>query len=189
VIKAIIFDCFGVILVDAFDAVYTKFGGDVAKDHDFIVQTFYESHSGGAFSGDVLSKHLGIDPKLWRQTINEGSTLNQAVLDYVAELRAQYKTAMLSNVGAGRLPELFGPGVLEKYFDAWVGSGDIGYAKPEPEAYEVTADRLGVRLDECVFIDDRQHYVDGATAVGMRALLFTSLNQLKSDLEMLLEQK
>ncbi|MDB5183272.1 MAG: HAD-superfamily hydrolase, subfamily variant 3 [Candidatus Saccharibacteria bacterium] len=187
-IKAIIFDCFGVVLVDAFDAAYEKFGGDVAKDHDFIVQTFYESHTGGAFSGDVLAKHLGIDPKEWKETINEGSTLNQNVLDYVGELRTKYKTGMLSNVGGGRLPEMFEPGVLEKYFDAVVGSGDIGYAKPEPEAYEITADLLGVRLDECVFIDDRQHYVDGAKAVGMQGILYTSLSQLKSDLEVLLKK-
>jgi len=72
--------------------------------------------------------------------------------------------------------------VLDTYFDAVVASGDIGFAKPEARAYETVADMLDVRLDECVFIDDREIYVEGANAVGMKGVLFTSLKQLKQDL-------
>lgn len=81
---------------------------------------------------------------------------------------------------------MFEPGFLERHFDAVAASGDIGYAKPEPEAYEIITERLGVRLDESVFIDDRQEYIDGALAVGMRALLFTSNKKLQQDLAPLL---
>jgi HAD superfamily hydrolase (TIGR01509 family) len=59
-------------------------------------------------------------------------------------------------------------------------------AKPEPEAYEITADRLGVRLEECVMIDDRLELCEGAQAVGMKAIMYKGLKQLKTDLESLL---
>lgn len=186
-IKAIIFDCFGVVLVDVFDSVYTRYGGDIVKDRKFIAQALYESGSGKIASlGPVIAERLGIDENDWVKAITEGSTLNQPLLDYVAELRKQYKTGMLSNIGIGGLESMFEKGLLDKYFEVSVASGDIGFAKPEPEAYEITAERLGVRLYECVFIDDRQPYVDGATAVGMKALLFTSLEKLKQDLGALL---
>lgn len=186
-IKAIIFDCFGVIRIDAFDAAYQRFGGDVAADREFILQTLYDSNSGKIpQSAPVIAEHLGIEPNVWRQAINDGSTLNQDVLDYALTLRKKYKVGMLSNIGNGGLKKMFDDGFLDTYFDVSVASGDIGFAKPEPEAYEIAADRLDVRLDECVFIDDRQEYVDGAIAVGMQAVLFTATKQLEIDLGVIL---
>src|SRR6185369_3482431 len=94
------------------------------------------------------------------------------LLEYIAELRTQYKIGMLSNIGRGGLERRFAPGELDRYFDVVVVSGDIGYAKPEAEAYEITADRLGVRLDECVFTDDREGYCEAARGVGMQAISY-----------------
>ena len=186
-IKAIIFDCFGVIRIDAFDAAYQRYGGDVVKDHEFIMQTLYNSNSGLiSSSAEVVAERLGITADEWRRAIDEGSTLNQNVLDYAMELRKKYKTAMLSNIGKGGLERMFELGLLDVYFDLAVGSGDIGYAKPDAQAYEYIADKLQVRLDECIFIDDRQEYVDGARAIGMHAILFVSYNQLKTNLSELL---
>jgi len=68
-----------------------------------------------------------------------------------------------------------------------VASADIGFAKPEAEAYQITADRLGVRYDECVMIDDREDYCQGAIAAGMHAILYKSLVQLQRDLDRVLQ--
>ena len=182
-IKAIIFDCFGVVLIDAFDAAYQGFGGDIVADQEFIIQTLYASNSGRIpSSSEVFANRLCVPVEMWRKAINEGSAIQQDVLDYVLLLRKDYKTAMLSNIAKGGLGRMFEPGVLDTYFDAVVASGDIGFAKPEARAYETVADMLDVRLDECVFIDDREIYVEGANAVGMKGVIFTSLKQLKQDL-------
>lgn len=188
-IKAIIFDCFGVIRIDTFDAAYQSFGGDIMNDREFIMQTLHSSNSGKiTSSADVIAEHLAISPSEWRKAIDEGSTLNQDVLDYALELRKNYKTAMLSNIGKGGLERMFEPGLLDIYFDLAVGSGDIGYAKPDAQAYEFVADKLQVRLDECVFIDDRQEYIDGARAIGMHSILFRSYEQFKIELTKILER-
>lgn len=186
-IKAIIFDCFGVIRIDAFDAVYQSFGGDIIADHEFIMDTLYAANSGRiSSSSDVFGPHLGVEPDVWRKAIEKGSTLNEELLGYILELRKTYKVGLLSNIGGGGFERMFDEGFLQKYFDVSVASGDIGYAKPEAEAYEYTADKLGVRIDECVFIDDRQPYVDGALHVGMKALLFESNKKLQQDLAQIL---
>ena len=182
-IKAVIFDCFGVVRIDAFDAVYQSFGGDIVKDHDFIMDTLYAVNSGRIGStADAFSKHLGVDPKAWSAAIVKGSTLNEALLSYILDLRASYKVAMLTNISKGGLGRIFEQGFLDQYFDTVVASGDIGYAKPEPEAYREVTKRLDVRFDESVFIDDRQDYIDGAQAVGMKTIVFKSNIQLKKDL-------
>jgi HAD superfamily hydrolase (TIGR01509 family) len=187
VIKAIIFDCFGVIRVDATTIAYKKLGGDSEEDELFIKETVAKANAGLIPSAaKAIAQHLGISEEKWRETVYGSSVIDQQVLDYIKELRQQYQTALLSNVAKNGLKFWFEPGQLDEYFDVVVGSGDIGFAKPEPEAYEITADRLGVRLEECVMIDDRLELCEGAQAVGMKAIMYKGLKQLKTDLESLL---
>lgn len=186
-VKAIIFDLFGVIRPDALPAMYEKFGGDPERDAQFIHDTIGAANRGLIpNSRSVFAERFAITPEQWQAAFDEYAGNDQRLLDFIVALRAEYKTGLLSNVSRGRLPELFGPGELEKSFDAAVASGDIGYAKPEPQAYETVADRLGVRLSECVFTDDQEDYCDGARAVGMQAILYKSFGQFKDDLSKVL---
>jgi FMN phosphatase YigB (HAD superfamily) len=54
--------------------------------------------------------------------------------------------------------------------DAFVDASDVGYAKPEPDAYLVAAGALGVAADRVVFLDDHDGNVEGARAVGMAGI-------------------
>lgn len=188
-IKAIIFDLFGVIRPDNLTMTYRHFGGDPVEDALFIHDTIEATNRGiGPRARIVFAEHFNIAPEQWMDVF-EGSVDNdQQVLDYIRQLRDHYKVALLSNISRGRLPELFKPGELETYFDITIGSGDIGYAKPEARAYETAAEMLYVRLDECVMVDDRQEYVDGARAAGMQAVLYTSLPQVKGTLQQIIDR-
>jgi len=187
VIKAIIFDCFGVVLTDGFDEAYRSAGGDPDKDRDFIISTHQASNSGKIPSSiPVFAEHLGLTEAAWYEVVNKDRIINHALLDYARELRQKYKVAMLSNIGQAGVKRFFEPGFIEQYFDLIVESGAIGFAKPEAGAYEYVADKLGVRYDECVMIDDRPEYIDGAEAVGMKGILYQGLKQLKAELDLLL---
>ena len=76
--------------------------------------------------------------------------------------------------------------VLLEHFDDIVESAKIGFAKPEARAFEIAAERLSVRLDECVFVDDRPNYIEGAQHVGMKTVLYTDFKDFKKRLEFLL---
>jgi putative hydrolase of the HAD superfamily len=187
-IKAILFDCFGVLRPEVLHAAYQKFGGDIDADRDFIRDTLYASHTGRiGSSAPVFAKHLGISLEKWSKAIVECGN-DQDVLNYVVELRASYKTGVLSNVGKSGLLRYFSAEELEKLFDAQIISGEIGFAKPEAEAYEIAAERLGVRTDECVFIDDKAEFCEAARGVGMKAIHYKNFAQFKAELEQLLNQ-
>jgi HAD superfamily hydrolase (TIGR01509 family) len=187
VIKAIIFDCFGVVITDGFEDAYRRMGGDPEQDKEFIRAAMRKSDTGQVpTSIPLIAEHLGIADEVWHDAVNDGRVINHELLEYVKELRGTYKIAMLSNIGSAGVRRFFPENFLEQHFDEIVESGVIGFAKPEARAYEVTADRLGVRLDECVFTDDRQEYIDGAVAVGMRAFLYEGVEKLKKDLEKIL---
>lgn len=90
------------------------------------------------------------------------------------------KTALLSNSwGAGA----YNREVLAQIFDEVVISAELGVRKPNPQAFLHTAKLLGVDPRECVFIDDLEAHVRGATSVGMRGLLHQDRNETLRALE------
>jgi epoxide hydrolase-like predicted phosphatase len=71
-------------------------------------------------------------------------------------------------------------------FDAVVISGEVGLRKPEPEIYRLTAERLGLGPEECVFVDDLAPNVRGAAAVGMVGVHYVDHGRVVTELEELL---
>lgn len=67
-------------------------------------------------------------------------------------------------------------------FDGIVVSGEEGLIKPDPAIFELFLSRYNLRPDDCLFIDDSQHNVDSAKAVGMQAVRLESPEQLAMDL-------
>ena len=186
-IKAILFDCFGVVYMDHFEKVYAHFGGDAEKEEAEIYQALFDISKGTLNEYDFLANRFGVTRKQWDEVSAQLSGFNKNLLKYIVELRKRYRVGMLSNVGTEGLEEFMDYGVLEAHFDVICESAKIGFAKPEARAYEISADKLGVRLDECVFTDDRPPYIEGAQAVGMHTILFKSTEQFIADLEELLQ--
>ena len=56
---------------------------------------------------------------------------------------------------------------LDAHFDAVVLSGQVGLRKPDAAIFELAADRLGLPMGACAFVDDVQWNVDAAEALGM----------------------
>lgn len=187
-IKAVIFDCFGVVISDSLESAYRNLGGNFDKDLEKIDEIRWKSDKGLIpRSAPYFAEMLGVSESTWLDEVASGRSINQPLLDFIQnELKKDFKIAMLSNVGKNRLPEIFGKGFLEQYFEIIVTSGDIGFAKPEPQAYETVAEKLELRLDECVFTDDRMQYIEGAQGVGMHTILFDNTKQFIKELEVLI---
>jgi HAD superfamily hydrolase (TIGR01509 family) len=190
VIRAVIFDFFGVLVGDGFESTYRKAGGDPVEDRLFVQSLLDQANRGEITVNEFrtkICKQLGISVEEYQESAREAETVNYELLEYVNDLRQRkYKTAILSNVNKGGLERRIDKDILEKYFDAIVVSGDVGFIKPEPEIYKITADKLGVRTDECAFTDDRKGYVEAAKALGMESIFYQDFLQFKSELEKLL---
>lgn len=135
-----------------------------------------------------MAKLYGLDQRmldeltrdLWEWYVG---ALNTELARYFRRLRPRYRTAILSNgVEGGRREEEARYGFAEMA-DVLVYSYEEGMEKPDPRIYRLTCDRLGVRPDEAVFLDDVDANVAGARAVGMRAVLFEHTAQAIADVE------
>lgn len=128
---------------------------------------------------------LGIqDPRGLVDRLFAGMKPDDAMLGAVRRARgAGVRTGLVSNSwGAGRydrdsFPELF---------DGVVISGEVGLHKPQPEIFELGAERLGLPPEECVFVDDLRENCQGAEAVGMTAVLHRGADSTLPELERLL---
>lgn len=105
-----------------------------------------------------------------RRDFWSGDRLDRALVALIQSLRPRYKTAILSNAWSDArdtFTRLFG---LDQAFDLLIISAEEGVTKPDPRVYRLAAERLGVRPEECLFVDDFIENVEGARAVGMQAI-------------------
>lgn len=120
---------------------------------------------------------------LWGEYLG---TLNVDLAAYFTRLRPRYRTGILSNsfVGAReRERERYG---FEQMCDELLYSHEEGLLKPDPRFYRLAAERLGVRVERCVLLDDTRACVEGARAIGMHAIEFLDNRQAMRELERLL---
>lgn len=190
-IKAVIFDFFGVLYVNAVQLAWRELGGDtLPKDKQQKVIDAWQARWQGTLTPEeiieITAEVLGITPQVWQSTItrHRDIELDRQLLDYIASLRSKYKTGLLSNVQ--KLERYTPLDELEKYFDAIATSDKIGFSKPDPRAYYYILKKLGIRADESVFIDDIDRYCDVAQSIGMKTIEYQDFGQMKQELEILL---
>ena len=71
---------------------------------------------------------------------------------------------------------------LDEIFGTLVVSGRERVSKPEARIYRLLCERAGVKPEDCVFIDDGLHNVEGARSIGMDGIHFTGAEALEVEL-------
>lgn len=190
-IKAVIFDCFGVLAGLGYKQIYHQSGGNLDKDGEFIDDLLTAANRGMLDTQELhqqVANRLGVSYEEWYDTLEKGEQPNEALFEYLDDLKKRgLKLAILSNAGSGTMERKFSPQQLQ-LFDTIVVSADVGALKPDRAIYELTAQRLAVQPAECLFVDDHQHYCEAAQATGMQAIFFQNTTQFKKDLEARLAQ-
>lgn len=188
-IKAIIFDCFGVIVGKGFNYTYRAAGGDPKADQQFIRDRLGQAHLGVISEEEFnvsIREHLDKTEEEWKTATKKAQRADPKILSYIAELKKDYKTALLSNSYLEVLIKRIGQDYLNQCFDAIVCSAEVGLIKPDPEIYKLTTKRLNVEPNECVFIDNYLPYVNAAIDTGMQGVHYTDLASLKESLKTIL---
>jgi putative hydrolase of the HAD superfamily len=94
---------------------------------------------------------------------------------------AGFQTALLSNMPFTVRDAVLACDWLPE-FDQRTFSCELRISKPSPEIYEHCLRGLGVAAKDALFLDDRPSNVQGAVAVGMHSILFTSAAEFTAQL-------
>lgn len=88
------------------------------------------------------------------QNLYQTTVLKPETLSILEKLKKDYKIAILSNGQSSSQHDKINHVLDEKYFDVVMVSGDIGIHKPDTKIFDMMAQRLGVKNEECLMIGD-----------------------------------
>lgn len=187
-IKAIIFDFFDVFRSDHYNNWLRKRG--LEREGPYLAAS--EHHDRGEYSDkqffQAISDASGEPVEDVESEMEAPAEFNQPLVDYLIELKGKYKTALLSNSSRHYLRAELAKYKLLPHFDEVVISSEVGLIKPEPEVFHYILQKLAVKPEECVFIDDNPKHVTAAEKLGIHGIIYTDIETLKTTVKELLDQ-
>jgi len=186
VIEAVLFDFGGVILSSPFEA-FAEYENEIGLPPDTIRKinaTNPDTNAWAQFERREVNPEefvllfekeaLALGHELDAQRILEGlhGSLRPTMVEALNKCSSKFKTAMLTNnitpMGEQDLDE-----EVEKVveiFDLLIESSIEGFRKPEEKFYKIACDRLNVKPENCVFLDDLGINLKPARAMGMTTI-------------------
>lgn len=185
--KAIIFDFGGVILnidynktskafqelgVSHFDDIYSQKNANplfkALEEGKINEEEFYNAFKNS--TDTPLTDQQIVDA--WNAMLLR---FREEALHTLKAIRSKYKLFLLSNTNLIHqnafnkiYEEQIGEGSLLGYFDKVYYSHEIGYRKPDKEAYEIVLKENNLLPAETLFIDDSIQNIEAAKALGMQ---------------------
>jgi len=197
-IKAIIIDFGRVISRQKPRALFRRYEEDLGLEPDTINAVMFGSRAWqealmGRKTAEEFWRAIGPELRLhtpaaidaFRRRYHADEALNHGVVDLLRRLHGRTLLAVLSNNPPGLDQWLRDWGIRE-LFDVVFCSGDEGLVKPEDAAYHAVLERLKVKPEEAVFIDDTLEHVLAARGLGLHGVLFTTAEALAEQLADLL---
>jgi len=196
---------FGGVLTSPLNDAMTRFADEVGIELQDLVRAALRVYTGhedelvhsfetGAMPEDEFSRRFAerLSELSGKHVVAEGLVerlfaglvLEEPMFAAVATARiAGLKTALLSNSWG---MSLYPRERFSEMFDVVVISGEVGLRKPDPRIYELTTERLAVRPDRCVFVDDHPGHLVAANEAGMTTVLHRDPKRTIEELEELL---
>lgn len=201
----LLFDCFGVIARLQTPTYEQRIyglalgkAGETAESLDelFTLQEFGKAYravrkpyDAGEWDAPTywerVARELGVEfsetqiVKLTEMDLESWDHLDESMVDYIGELAAAgYPLGLLSNIPC-ELAEVFRMKPWLGCFQSVTWSCDIGYAKPDKEAFQHAANEMGYPLEELTFIDDTLENVEAAEKLGLQVHHFTGETELR----------
>jgi putative hydrolase of the HAD superfamily len=194
--RGLLIDWGGVLTTDVFES-FRVFCEEAGLEPDEIRRRFRDDPASrelliGLEDGTLpeeefesqLAAILGVSPSDLIERLFAGSQLDEPMLEAVLRVRrGGIRTGLISNSwGTSR----YDRARLAELFDGVVLSGEVGMRKPTPEIYLLGAQRIGLRPEACVFVDDLPFNLKPAAQLGMATVRHVSSAETIFELERLL---
>jgi putative hydrolase of the HAD superfamily len=112
------------------------------------------------------------------------SRINGEMIDWLEKVHAAgLTTALLSNMQHDMAAHARKNFAWLAHFDHQIFSCEVRLIKPDTAIFQRTVERIGVRPQEALFVDDREANIEAARQVGLNTVRFESVGQLREDLK------
>jgi putative hydrolase of the HAD superfamily len=197
-IKAVMFDAGGVLHV-ANTAVGDDLQQELGLTDEQVIKIFSyyipllgtgklsEQELWKALSKDFGIREVDADEHLFTRRFVNTLEKMPGMYELIDELKAQgIKVLLLTNVSPQFAEVLEQKGHYDP-FDLKVLSYEVGSWKPDVEIYNHAIQKLGVKPQEAVFIDDQEKNTVAARKLGIHGIIFSDTEQVKKQLAKLIK--
>jgi beta-phosphoglucomutase len=151
------------------DKPFTRadFAATFGKRNPEILRQLFNPHYSDQEVADLGERK----EELYRAAARHGVELLPGVRSLLAGLAADgFRQAIGSSAPRRNLELILQLTRTERYFDAVVSAEDTQRGKPDPQVFQVAAERLGVPPERCVVVEDAVAGVQAAKAGGMKCI-------------------
>jgi epoxide hydrolase-like predicted phosphatase len=117
-----------------------------------------------------------------------GERFDIELAQFIHSLRSHVKVGIISNAWSDARRVLDRKFNLGSYADDIIYSAEVKLAKPDARIFQLALERLGVRAEEAVFVDDVLENVQAAQSLGMKGVQFKSTEQTIHDVKRYLNE-
>jgi FMN phosphatase YigB (HAD superfamily) len=130
----------------------------------------------------VAGSEIPMEPAPFFAMWNCHFRVHHEVLPTIEALLGRVKLVLLSNVNEMHWRFVRPLIPLFERFDDLVISCEVRMAKPDPEIFQATLARSGLRAEETAYFDDVPRYVEVASRLGIHARVFTDAPTFRTQL-------
>ena len=125
---------------------------------------------------------LSISPTDFIKAFTGIFTPIQSTLDLIEQLKPDYRLGLLSNTNEWDFKYEIKKIKVFDLFDTVTVSYKVKAMKPDNKIYFDALNKLGLKPEECIYIDDIKEYSNAAGAIGIRGIHYTDHNSLVESL-------
>ena len=173
--SCLVLDAMGVIFNSADDVAELLIPFVAEKSRSFdeqIIQSAYLAASLGNISPDEFWDQVNVVPGLEDDYLSRHS-LNAGILELLSQARANGISVWCLSNDVGRWSNKLRNNLgIEEYLQGSIISGDVGVRKPDKEIYEIMIQSCGYKVEDILFVDDREKNIATARELGIETALF-----------------
>ncbi len=191
-LRLIVFDMGGVFIRFEWEVVCQGFAQAAGVSSESFRETLRRVNNPYYEKGQItttelvsrLNQAMGLNlteedfARLWNASLEE----DLQMAELLQELRQRFPLYLLSNINDYHYRYIEDNFNVSRHFQELILSHEVGYVKPEPEIYHEVLKRSGLEAQHCLFIDDLEPNVQGAKEVGLHAIHFKGIDNLRSQL-------
>ena len=130
----------------------------------------------------LQQKNIALDVENYIEIFKKGIESIEGMKEILKSLSEKYSLATLINEGSEWANYKLDASGFRKFFKENFISGDLKVAKPNPEIYRIALEKLNIKPEECIFIDDKIKNCEAAEKIGIKSIVFENPIQLKKEL-------
>ena len=198
--KAILLDFDGVLTIDKYgsDSILRYLAENTPISIDILKKEYYKINR-GLLNGEYTHKEIWSDyctnvgydidfQVLINSFIN--TPLDWDMISLVRELKNKYKIGMITDNKVDRITEILKYHNLTDLFYTVTISAECKCGKSDRKIFDITLESLGVKPNDCVFVDNTQKNLVVPQELEIRTILFDdekrNIDELKKQLYKLL---